>query len=97
MLEIHHSNSRKHARSPQVHLQRKFSLFFLHGLNGQLGIEPFPFLNDTCARQGMVYAAVFLERSLEQRNIVCVFSDVCKEKGDRGGRGEGREESFRGF
>jgi hypothetical protein len=45
----------------------------------------------------MVYAAVFLERSLEQRNIVCIFRDVCREKGDRGGRGEGREESFRDF
>jgi hypothetical protein len=97
VLEIHHSNPGKHARSHQVHIQREPSLFFLHRLDCQVWIEPFPPLNDTSAWNGMIHTTVFLQRSFKKRNIVGVFSDVCREKSDsRGGR-KRREEFFRGL
>jgi hypothetical protein len=97
MLEIYYSNSRKHTRSPQVYFQRKLSFFFLDRLDCQLGIEPLPFFNDARARQGVINATVFLQRSLEKRHIVGISSDVCRKKGDSWRRREGGEEFFRCF
>src|SRR2546423_3029716 len=97
VLEIYHSNPGKHACPHQVDIQHKSGLFLFHCLDRQLRVEPFALLNYACACQCVINTTVLLQRSLEKRDVVPVFGDVCTEESDRRRIREGGKEVFGGI